>query len=158
MSTPKLYCRPQNTPADIAGLCKATDITRLLYHQSMQAAASKAQTASNGALKITPTLVHDAFPSELPRDFGNARSSLSPEEESETDCIIFHSSGSSGTPKVCRTAAAARGCCVGAKERRLTLRFYFASRYLRSIASGLKRPAANPLLRRSQQLHYFTVA
>jgi hypothetical protein len=92
--------RPQNTPEDIAGLCKATNVSRVLFHPSMGNAASKAEAVSQGSLAVTPTLVYSVEKHDVPGSYEQTRSELCPEEESETDCIIFHSSGSSGTPKV----------------------------------------------------------
>lgn len=84
----------------MAGLCKATNIQRLLYHPSMQNAAKKAEAASKSLLSTLPTLVYEDGKHEIPDNTHEIRSKLSYDEESETDCIIFHSSGSSGTPKV----------------------------------------------------------
>lgn len=66
----------------------------------MENAAKKAATVSEGSLSISPVLVYSAQEHEVSDDYAKARSTLSPEDESETNCIIFHSSGSSGTPKV----------------------------------------------------------
>lgn len=97
---PIVSARPQNTAEDIAGLCKTTGVTRLLYHPSMRAAASKAGVASKGSLEAIPTLLYSPTEHQVPANYEETRSKLSPLEERETDCIVFHSSGSSGTPKV----------------------------------------------------------
>jgi acyl-coenzyme A synthetase/AMP-(fatty) acid ligase len=96
--------RPQNTPEDIAKLCETTDISHLIYHESMQKAAQKAEAFSDSALLAVPLLVFDERLQQHRAisldECVRARSPLTPEQESETECIIFHSSGSSGTPKV----------------------------------------------------------
>lgn len=140
--------RPQNTAEDIAGLCKTTQISRLLHHPSMETAAKNAATASQGSLSISSTLVYSVQHHEVPEDCTKARSGLSPEEESETDCIIFHSSGSSGTPKV----------SLGFPNPNVYLtRLLLVSRFLKNIVFGQKQLAASLTLPLSP-LHLYSMA
>lgn len=125
----------------------------------MKAAASKAEAASKGSLAITPTLVSDDTRPEIQQDFRTARSELSPEQESETDCIIFHSSGSSGTPKV--------GSILPNERMHLTVRqavlltftaitlHFLLSQYHKNIASGQKQHVANHTRLHSRRLRSF---
>lgn len=67
----------------------------------MSKSAEEAQSASAGSLiaDAISILDHGKAQGEA-STASDIRSQLSPEQESDTECIIFHSSGSSGTPKV----------------------------------------------------------
>jgi acyl-coenzyme A synthetase/AMP-(fatty) acid ligase len=89
---------PQNTPEDIAQLCKTTEATHLFFHPSMQKAAASAASNAAGTFDVME-IIQDP-PAVVSEEAEKCRSGLTPQEESEMECIIFHSSGSSGTPKV----------------------------------------------------------
>lgn len=91
---------PQSTSEDIAHLCRSTGTTQLVHHESMKEPAEAAAALMGPDLTLVP-MVRSAELGRTPlTETISCRSSLAPEEERETDCIIFHSSGSSGKPKV----------------------------------------------------------
>ena len=90
---------PQNTPEDIAHLCSTVNATHLLFHDSMRTSATAASELPGASFHLTDLVLANKTSAVPLAKAIECRSGLTPAEESDTECIIFHSSGSSGTPK-----------------------------------------------------------
>lgn len=89
----------------MAKLCEMTGATHLLAHSTFRdlAEASVAASASQATFQLVQLPVQNAW---IEGDAGSdVKSELEEEDEPDTLSVIFHSSGSSGFPKVGSSSA-----------------------------------------------------